>query len=249
MPAYNEAAKIQRDLALLESHLSNQPLSHEVIVVDDGSTDATHEHVTEFSATRKAFRGIRYEQNRGKGHAIKTGVLEARGTFVLFVDAGSCVPYRCLDDGLALLRGGCDVAIGSRALPGSKIVVKSPLYRRLGSQAFGLFVRRLVDIRPVRDTQCGFKLFRLPAARRLMGMQRIPGFMFDIELIANAKRLGYRIGQFPVEWSNDADTRFAPIRGGGRRILSELMRIRWYQLTNQYNYGEPSNEEIETQCL
>lgn len=239
VPVFNEARKITHDLELLESYLKNQPLPHEVIVVDDGSTDGTHQRVLEFTRTRPAFRGIRYVQNRGKGNAVKVGMQLATGDVVMFVDAGSCVPYSCIERGLAVLQSGYDVALGSRAIAGSKILVESPLYRRIGSRIFGFFARRLIDLRPVRDTQCGFKMFRATAAERLFRIQLISGFMFDIELIANAKRLGYRTIEFPVEWTNDFDTRFNPVRGGSIKVMRDLARIRWYQLTGQYDYSKP----------
>jgi dolichyl-phosphate beta-glucosyltransferase len=227
LPAYNEEAKIGRDLARLFSYLEGRPEAAEVLVVDDGSTDRTAEVVRRFSQTRKNIRLIRLDGNRGKGGAVKTGVLAAQGRYILVADAGSCVPFENLERGLSLLEEGtCDAALGSRTAAGAVIRRRSPLWRRAGSWAFRRMVRLSLGLPGRIDTQCGFKLFERGAARRLFARNRIAGFMFDVELVLNARKLGLRLAEFPVDWTNDPDTRFHLVRGSLRN-LKDLVRIRF----------------------
>ena len=170
---------------------------------------------------------FRYEPNRGKGYAIKTGVLQAQGKYILFADAGGCVPYEDIEEGLQLLEQGYDLSFGSRALADSKVLVRQPFYRRLGSKGFAFVVRYILGIKDVRDTQCGFKLFRQDVARKLFDIQRTDGFMFDVEIVLNAKQHGYRLKEFPVRWSSDPDSRFKPIQGTIRQTI-QILRILWY---------------------
>ncbi|MGA9364077.1 MAG: dolichyl-phosphate beta-glucosyltransferase [Bacteroidota bacterium] len=226
IPAYNEEKKIAQDLALVYDYLARQTYEYEVLVVDDGSKDRTYEIVKSLEPKCKNLRGIRYEQNRGKGYAVKTGVLQARGEYILFADAGTCVPYQDMEKGLQVLQNGYDVALGSRALEESRVLLKQPKYRQIGSTIFGFIVHWVMGVNPVRDTQCGFKVFKREAAHAIFGRNRIDGFMFDTETILNAKKLGLRLKEFPVTWKNDPDTRFNPVWGSVRN-LKELWKIKF----------------------
>jgi dolichyl-phosphate beta-glucosyltransferase len=226
IPAYNEESKIEKDLSVLYAYLSKQKFEYEVIVVDDGSRDRTFETVRSLEKKYKNLNAVGYERNRGKGCAVRTGVLRTKGEYVLFADAGSCVPYENLETGLRLLRGRYGVALGSRGLAESRILVQQPKYRQLGSKAFGFIVRLAMGVHPIRDTQCGFKLFKGEAARSIFHRNRTEGFMFDTETILNAKKMGYKIVEFPVAWKNDPDTRFDPVRGSVRN-MKELFWIKW----------------------
>jgi glycosyltransferase involved in cell wall biosynthesis len=224
MPAFNEAGKLAKDLGILFDYFEAQPYTTEVILVDDGSTDGTLDVLSGLRGV-PGLRVLSYTPNRGKGHAVRTGVLASRGAFVLFADAGTCVPYRDIERGFALMEEGCDVALGSRGLAASRVLVRQPAYRQVGSRIFGFVVRAGFGIADIQDTQCGFKLFRRDVARDLFSAQRIDGFMFDVELIVNARRFGYSVREFPVTWSNDPDTRFKPLSGSVRN-LRELLRIK-----------------------
>ena len=149
----------------------------------------------------------------------------------MFADAGLCVPYEIATLGLSMLElDMCDVAHGSRRMRGS-VLRAQPLYRRMGSLAYKMVVHTGMGVpRWISDTQCGFKIYRREAARELYADLLTDGFMFDVEIILRALRRNYRILEFPVLWSNDADTRYDPVKGTIRN-LKELARIRWSMAT------------------
>jgi dolichyl-phosphate beta-glucosyltransferase len=232
IPAYNEAAKIERDLEAARKFLKAQPFSSEVLVVNDGSADAT-QTIAESYAQRHldpkvTIRVLSYAQNRGKGHAVRYGVEHAAGDRIAFVDSGLCVPLDYLLRGLEKIDKGYDFAIGSRRIAGTRIVRPQPLYRRLGSKAFWLVVQSLMGVR-VSDTQCGFKVYSGNAAREIFSKVRTDGFMFDIEALIVARQQGLRGAEFPVEWANDGDSRYHPL-WGTLRNFRELMKIRYQSL-------------------
>ncbi len=227
IPACNEETKIGRDLECLFSYLDEQPYAAEALVVDDGSTDRTVEIARSFSGPGREVGVLSLGGNRGKGRAVKVGVLAARGRYILVADAGSCVPFSNLERGLGLLEdGACDVALGSRAVAGAVIHVRQPFERRLGGRVFRRILRVGMGIRGIADTQCGFKLFERGAAMAVFGLNRIDGFMFDVETVLNARRLGLKLAEFPVDWTNDPDSRLRLV-GGTLRNLKDLIRIRF----------------------
>ena len=219
IPCFNEARKIETDIRAALDYFRSRPYSFELILVDDGSSDGTAAILEKAAGAR----AVCYQPNRGKGCAVRTGMLQARGRYRLFADAGLCVPFSEVEQGLALLEAGADVAIGSRKLAGSQVVEKQAGYRRIGSSVFGLLVRNWMGLR-YADTQCGFKLFRAQAAERLFSAARIDGFMFDAETLINARKFGLTVKEFPVEWRADPDTRYKPFSGSIRNLL-ELVRI------------------------
>lgn len=227
IPAFNEAPKIEHDLTAVLNYLQNKGPC-EVLIVDDGSTDNTAQIVRDFVAREKsaaeAVRLLSYGSNRGKGFAVRYGVAHSQGKFVAFVDSGLCVPFHYLDVGLANIQAGADFALASRRLQGAKIRHHQPLYRRYGSKVFWVMMRAIMAIE-VSDTQCGFKIYRGEVARQIFGALETDGFMFDIEALRVARQMGFRGSEFPVEWSNDEDTRYHPVFGTWRN-LTELMNIR-----------------------
>lgn len=237
IPCFNEARKIETDIEAAVRYFSTRPYSIELILVDDGSSDGTATilkeatnklnhvpHDVEYAlACSSTLRAICYQPNRGKGHAVRTGMLQATGRYRLFADAGLCVPYSEIEKGLALLESGADVAIGSRKLSESQVIEQQAGYRRIGSSVFGLLVRNWMGLR-YSDTQCGFKLFTAQAAERLFSASRIEGFMFDAETLINARKFGLTVKEFPVEWRADPDSRYKPFSGSLRNLI-ELVRI------------------------
>jgi glycosyltransferase involved in cell wall biosynthesis len=227
IPAFKEAAKIERDIEAAHHFLSSRQMRAEIIVVDDGSPDDTTERALRYAGSIPNLRVLRYLPNRGKGHALKYGIARARGRIVMFADAGLCVPYEVADLGLLLLElDMCDVAHGSRRMRGS-ILRAQPLLRRIGSTGFGFLIHTLMGVPGyISDTQCGFKFYRREVAQKLYAELVCNGMMFDIELVLLALRHRYRILEFPVLWSNDPDSRYDPIRGGALGTLRELFDIK-----------------------
>jgi len=247
IPAYKESAKVERDIAAASAFLEASDLRGEIILVDDGSPDDTAERAAELRTRFKNLTVLSYKPNRGKGHAVRYGVLRAGGRIIMFADAGLCVPYEIAKLGISMIdMNMCDIANGSRRTRGS-IVVAQPLYRRVGSRAYKAFIHLFMGIPTyVSDTQCGFKLYRREIAHALFGPAFTDGFMFDTEIILRALRAKYRILEFPVLWSNDADTRYDPIKGTIRN-LRELLKIRFgLSRVGQRSYAsqEPVTERV-----
>ncbi len=226
IPAYKEAAKIQRDIEAAAEFLIRHNIKGEILVVDDGSPDNTVEVAKAMEPYVPMLQVFAYQPNRGKGYALRYGMTRSQGKNVMFADSGLCVPYEIAAIGLIMLNlGMCDVAHGSRRMRGS-VRRKQPLYRRIGSKIYGYVIYGLMGVPGyISDTQCGFKIYRGDVARYLYGESFTDGFMFDTEVILRALAQGYQILEFPVLWSNDSDTRYDPIWGTVRNF-KELMQIR-----------------------
>jgi dolichyl-phosphate beta-glucosyltransferase len=230
IPAFNESGKIGHDVESACEFLQRNGLEGETIVIDDGSRDATADEAKkagEKYRNRVDVTVIRNQQHHGKGYAIRNGITQATGDYVMFADSGSCVPFDNTLRGLELLRADkCDIAHGSRRLAGAHLIKDQGLYRHICSVIFHWFAIRIMKI-PVEltDTQCGFKIYRGDAARLLYSQCETSGFMFDIEIIRRAINQHYRIAEFPIDWTCDPDSRLSPTRSFWR-ILSELLKIR-----------------------
>ncbi len=228
IPAFNESAKIGRDVEAAAAFLGEGGLSGEIIVVDDGSTDGTTDAARDAPCSGQAeLRLIRHERNHGKGCAVRTGMVESRGKWAMFADSGLCVPYSYVLAGLRVLRAGrCEIAHGSRWLPDSRVVRPRSPYRRAVSALGARAVPALARTPPhLTDTQCGFKLYVGDVARRLYGACVCDGFLFDVEVTLRAVRCGYRIREFPVEWHSDPDSRFDPLTAMPG-LMRQLVMIR-----------------------
>lgn len=228
IPVRNERAKVARDIAAAGAFLQREGLAGEILVADDGSDDGTAEAAREAAALLLCgmVQVLREATPHGKGHAVRRGIAASRGHWVMFADSGSCVPYENALAGLNLLRRGeCELALGSRRMPGSEIVIPQVFSRRVVAGLFRLLTRRLLDLPPeLTDTQCGFKLFQGDCARELFSRCRSEGFLFDLEIILLAKAAGYRIREFPVTWRCDRDSRISLTRTP-LRILCELWQL------------------------
>lgn len=214
IPAYNEEKKIAKDIEEAEEFIKKNNIDGEVIVSTDGITDKTNDIVSKLQKKYKKLLLLADKGKIGKGAAIKKGVKIAKGEYILFADAGLCVPYHDAKRGLALLLKGYDCAMGSRAVTGSKILKKQPLYRYLGSKLFKALIHKVLQIPShIKDTQCGFKLYRSSVAKKVFGELKTNKMMFDIEIILRLKKYNYKMVSFPVEWKNDEDTKFDPLIG------------------------------------
>jgi len=221
IPVYNEEERISRSLEKVLDFFRMHNFRYEIVVVDDGSTDNTLAELEKFSAEIKV---ISYKPNRGKGAAVRTGMLSAKGDIRVFSDADLSTPIHEIFKLIEKINLGADVCIGSRAIDPSLIKLHQPFYREFMGKTFNKFVKAFV-MKGIDDTQCGFKGFTSKAAELIFPKTKIDGFSFDVEILYLAKKLGLRIEQVPVEWYNDRRTKVNPIRDSFEMFL-ELFKIR-----------------------
>lgn len=219
IPAYNEERRLPSTLRIVVAHLRARKLPFEVVVADDGSRDETADLAGEIGPEVRVLR----LPHRGKGAAVRAGVLAANGDLLLVTDADLSTPIVELDRLVDALRR-CEVAIGSRHVAGSRVAVRQRLDRRLMGRAFNLLVQALL-LPGLRDTQCGVKLFRRDVAMAVFERCRAEGFAFDVEVLSLARQLGYRVAEVPVEWRNSPDSRVRPLLDVPLMFL-ELLAIR-----------------------
>ena len=229
IPAFNEAERLPRTLDRVGAFLRGLGRAYEIVVVDDGSTDQTAERARAAGATVQ-----RNDRNRGKGHAVRRGMLEAQGQRRLMTDADLSTPIEELPRFLEKLAEGYGVVIGSRAVAGANIEVHQPWFRENMGRLYNLFVRALA-LPGLHDTQCGFKLWSADAARAAFAEARLDGFSFDVEALYLARKRGYRIAEVPVTWRNDTATRVS--LGGGSAAFPDLLRIRINDWMGRYDGG------------
>ena len=233
IPAYNEAGRLTPTLRDYVAYCAASGRAAEVIVVDDGSLDATSVVVEQFAAEHPQVRLIRLAENRGKGYAVRSGVVNARGKLVLFADADGATPLAEIERLEAALRDGADLAIGSRAVHAAGVRVNARLYRRLMGRLFHRLVETLT-VKGVHDTQCGFKLFRGSVAQDLFSRMRMRGFSFDVELLMMAQRRGYRIAEVPVNWTHQPGSKVNLVTDSAL-MARDLFVIRGRYLSGEYN--------------
>lgn len=223
VPAYNEENRLLPTLLEAVRFLDEEGGSYEIIVVDDGSTDKTVEMVEGLGAP--SVRVKRLPQNRGKGYAVKAGVLESQGQLVLFIDADGSTPFNQLSLLKKALVPGIGIAFGSRALPSDTAKIDAKFHRKLLGRVFNLLVN-LLAIPGVKDTQCGFKLFTREAADLLFPQQTIDGFAFDVELLLLALRSGVKFREVPVSWRNVPGSKVSLVTDS-MKMLGHLLRLRF----------------------
>jgi dolichyl-phosphate beta-glucosyltransferase len=233
IPAYNEEQRLGPTLERVSSYLeSTRPGDWELVIVDDGSRDRTPQLVEEARQKWPQIRLIRNSPNRGKGYSVRVGVMESQGEQVLFSDADLSSPIEEIERLVPFYENGYDVVIGSRDIIGSQIEVAQPLHRRVMGYTF-MVLRDWIAVSGFRDTQCGFKLFRRNAAREVFTRSRVAGFCFDVEILAIAQTLGYRMCETPVIWRNDERSTVSPIKDSVK-MLADLFRIRWNIIRGLY---------------
>lgn len=224
---FNEEKKIGRDIEAVSNFINKINKQVELIIVDDRSSDNTVKIVKEKQKKYVWVELLAVEGNlHGKGVGLKKGIMAASGKYIMFADAGLCVPYENALVGLGDLKKGADVAIGSRTHSKSTISRHQKWYRRLGSRLFWLLLKLFMGIpQDIKDTQCGFKIYTNKSAKALYKNSFTPAFMIDIETILRARKLNYNISQFPVTWRSDQDSRFN-IFSGSIKNFKELWEIK-----------------------
>lgn len=227
IPAYNEAERLGESLKTIISYLRNSRTDAEIIVVDDGSSDNTVQIAEEIFAQTPEIRAraIRYEPNRGKGFAVRTGLAAASGEIALFSDADLSTPIEELIKLIEPIQAGeVDVTFGSRALDRNLIGTHQPWRREQGGKVFNLVVRTLTGLR-FWDTQCGFKAFRMSLFRPLLSVMKIDRFGFDVEFLYAANLAGLRLKEIPVRWNHCEGTKVSVLRDS-QRMFNEVRQIR-----------------------
>jgi len=225
IPAFNEESRLPRYLEEVVAFLEGRGDPYEVIVVDDGSIDGTAAAVAATMARQPSVRLLPLGVNRGKGAAVRAGMLEAHGQFRLFTDADGATPLVELKRLEPALRAGADVVIGSRGLADPAVSVHRPLaHRRLAAWFFKLIVASTGL--GVADTQCGFKCFSARSAVDLFGALETKGFGFDVEILLRARRRGYRIAEVAVNWVDRSGSKFS-VLAHGPTMVWQVLRARW----------------------
>ncbi|OGF45905.1 MAG: hypothetical protein A2452_06210 [Candidatus Firestonebacteria bacterium RIFOXYC2_FULL_39_67] len=224
IPAFNEEKRISRSVSLLKDYLNTLDIYYEIIVVDDGSLDATSKIVKQLSLMDPVIRLVRNEKNTGKGFAVKHGMEEAYGKYRIFTDADLSTPAEEIGKAIEFLKSGFDVVIGSRRVKGSDIRSPQPPVRKIFSAAFH-FVRRMLLLPEIKDTQCGFKGFTAAAAKEIFSRLTIFGFVFDVEVLVIAKALDLKIKEMPVTWTDDTRSKLTPTKHL-RAVAEELLTVR-----------------------
>lgn len=254
LPAYNEARCIQSSMeemrlkmpsicAEIANHLGSElSTSFEIIIVNDGSTDRTGEIVRQYIDEFPSFnlRLIELSANYGKGYAVKVGIKSASGKYLIFMDADLSTSLMELPKLIHAIQREKSMAIGSRGLHQSRIINHQPIYRELMGKFFNLLVR-LIVIKNIRDTQCGFKAFRYDDAKRIFSLLQTHRFGFDVEILLIAQELGISIQEIPITWSNSIYSSVSPVRDSWEMFCSLLQmkqRVRHSLLST------PSPEKI-----
>jgi dolichyl-phosphate beta-glucosyltransferase len=224
IPAFNEAARLPASLGEVLAFFDARGEAYEVLVIDDGSGDGTAEAVRHLQPGRDALRLIRLPRNRGKGYAVRLGMVNAQGTYRLFTDADGAAPIAELKRLEPALQAGADVVIGSRVLSDPGVAVQARSHRVWAGRVFNWLVARL-GLRGIADSQCGFKCFRAPVAEDLFRALRTDGYGFDVELLLLAQRRGYRVVEVPINWADQPGSKVRLLTDGPRMIW-QILRAR-----------------------
>jgi dolichyl-phosphate beta-glucosyltransferase len=233
IPAFDESARILATLQSVIACIREKGWTAEVLVVNDGSRDATAEIVKAFARDAPEVRLIENPGNRGKGYSVRSGLLQSLGEVVMFTDADLSAPIEEAERLFAAITQGADIAIGSRWLEKGRQTHRQPFYRQFFGRCFNAVTRAVMGLR-FADTQCGFKAFTRAAAQTVFQLQTIERWGFDPEILFIALKRGYRVVEVPVSWAHDERTRMSYLKDG-LTMLEEIATIRWNALLGRYN--------------
>ncbi len=233
IPAHNEESRLPRTLGQIFDFLQKQNFTFEVIIVENGSSDHTLALAQEFSLNHSNLV-VCQEQQRGKGNAVRQGMLKARGQYRFICDADLSMPIEEIQKFIPPTLTDFDIAIGSREAPGA-IRYNEPPYRHLGGRAIN-FVIRLLILPGLNDTQCGFKCFSAEAAESIFSQQTLLGWSFDIENLYLARRKKLRIKEIPIQWYYDPDSKVSAVRDA-LRMISDIFRIHINAIRGKYDFS------------
>ena len=225
VPAYNEEKRLGETLGRINDYLINKDYDFEVIVVDDGSKDATVAVAEKSSLFKMGKLNIlKNVSNTGKGFSVRRGILNSKGDFILFSDADLSTPIQELDKLASCIQNGFDFVIGSRSLGDSDVKVRQPWLRERMGKVFNYLVKILL-VPGFSDTQCGFKLLRREAAQKIASLSKIDGFCFDVEMLYLAKKLNYQVKEVGVIWLNSVQSK-VKVLGSSFDMFKDLLRIK-----------------------
>lgn len=239
IPAYNEAKRLPLTLLDIKKHLEKVDFPYEIIVVDNGSKDSTVDIVLRFEHLWDELRLIECKQ-KGKGAAVQKGMAEAKGEFRVFVDADNSVSIDQIINALRYSEEGYDVVIGSRDIKGAKR--DQPWYRKVPGKMGNIFIQMMV-LPGLQDTQCPMKIFSERAAHDIFPLIKVKHWGFDVEILALAKKMGYKIKEVPVNFINDINSNVKA--SAYLEVLGEVCKIRWWLWTNAYKIKSKNKKAKE----
>jgi glycosyltransferase involved in cell wall biosynthesis len=244
IPAFNESARIEDALARVMSCVAERSWDAEVVVVDDGSKDNTAEIVHQWMVRHPRLHLVQNPGNKGKGYSVRNGLLQAAGDIVMFTDADLSAPMEEAERLIAAIEDGADVAIGSRWMDRTRQTIHQPLYRQFFGRCFNWITRTVMGL-PFKDTQCGFKAFKRPAAQVIFRLQTIERWGFDPEILFIARKLKYVIREVPVTWGHDERSRMSYLKDG-MKMLEDMARIRANSLAGRYDEAIAAMKDTST---
>ncbi len=235
IPAYKEGERIGRNLLEIDKYLKGKSYTYEIVVVVDGSPDNTAEVARNYALQVPYLRVIENKENHGKGYVVRQGLLEAKGTYRVFLDADGSTSVTHLETFLPQLEAGYDVVIGSRKIEGSFIQVHQPAYREIMGEGGNWLIRIILGLWSYPDTQCGFKMLSKEAAEQVASRMVVDRFGFDFELVILSIKLGFKVKQMPVRWMNEEGSTVKLTGPNGFiQVLIDLFKTKWRLLTGAY---------------